>query len=107
MTEDTLDILRKYAAVIDDEGARLVRSLKGSSAVEATVREHLGNVEAAAKKCRDVLDPTVVTVPFVQVDPVKQPEVTVTVTPSFTLPTVPPNRVIREGDILPRKGKGK
>lgn len=52
MTEDTLDKLRAHAARMHDEASRLVRALKPSNASEEQVREHLGHIEDAARKCR-------------------------------------------------------
>ena len=100
MTEELLDALRTHAAVIDDEGGRLVRSLKGSSAVEATVREHLANCLKACTAMDAVMNPAVVFAAQV----VETATLATTETRTApVLPQVPPNRELREDDTRPLK----
>ncbi len=57
MTEQILDALRPLAVTIEDEGSRLRRSLKGSSANEEQVREHLQNCLKACEAAKAAIDP--------------------------------------------------
>jgi hypothetical protein len=57
MTEETLDLLRPLAVRIADESSRLLRALKGSSANEGEVTEHLNNVWASTQEAKQALHP--------------------------------------------------
>jgi hypothetical protein len=74
MTEQTLDALRPLAERMADEASRLQRALKGSSANEGTVREHMANVFDLVKKTALALDPDHgrVSVPVASYNPVKE-----------------------------------
>jgi len=99
MTEALLDALRPIASTIHDEGSRLARSLRGSSANEDQVREHLRNCLKACEAAVAALDPKPVVA--VKYEPVTETRVDSGV--KVELPTVPPNREIRDGDVAPRK----
>lgn len=59
MTESLLDALRPIADTIHDEGSRLARSLRGSSASEGNVREHLQRCLDACRRADAILNPPV------------------------------------------------
>lgn len=75
MTEDILDALRPLASRAEDETNRFVRSLKGSSAPELQVREHLANALDVLTKADRILNPPAPVVVAKPVDPVEEPEV--------------------------------
>jgi hypothetical protein len=86
MTEQALDALRPIADVIQDEGSRLRRSLKGSNANEDQVREHLRNCFKACQTALAMIDPPVSS-QFVQaVQPAREAAVVLTSTATTTLP---------------------
>ncbi len=64
MTEQILDALRPLAVTIEDEGSRLRRSLKGSSANEEQVREHLRNCLKACEAAEAALNPVSTSIEF-------------------------------------------
>lgn len=66
MTEQVLDALRPDADALTDEAQRLQRALRGSSANEATVREHAGNVSRLIARMQAALTPPVPAAPVVE-----------------------------------------
>jgi len=87
MTEQTLDALRPLAVVIEDEGSRLRRSLKGSSASEEQVREHLRNCLGACHAANVILNPLPAVIEWVDIAAVDSREVE-----NFAAPAEKPTR---------------